>query len=140
MNGIKSQDIVVLLKLASLERERAKARISNIAWPSGDPYAVRSLETQLGISKTEVNAAIKRSLALGLAVRDREDKRPRPNNRALEDFLFHGLKFIFPAAPGAMTRGIPTAFGAPMLKGLLLSGGEYIYVWPDAAGTAKGQG
>ncbi|WP_346283233.1 hypothetical protein [Bradyrhizobium sp. BRP22] len=38
-----------------------------------------------------------------------------------------------------MTRGIPTAFAAPMLKGRLVSGGEYIYVWPSAEGHDMGQ-
>jgi hypothetical protein len=49
------------------------------------------------------------------------------------------MKFVFPAKPGAMTRGVPTAFAAPMLKSLLVSGGQYIYVWPFAHGSDMGQ-
>lgn len=131
MNGIKSQDIVILLKLAGLEQAREI---------TGDaPPTARDLETQLGISKTEVSASIRRSLALGLAIRDRGDGRPRPNPRNLVDFIRHGLKFAFPAAPGAMTRGMPTAFAAPMLEGLLLSAGQYNYVWPWPDGETVGQ-
>ena len=49
------------------------------------------------------------------------------------------MKFVFPAKPGAMTRGIPTAFAAAPLKNLLISAGEYIYVWPYAKGKDMGQ-
>ncbi|AWM27577.1 hypothetical protein AOX55_00004798 (plasmid) [Sinorhizobium fredii CCBAU 25509] len=38
-----------------------------------------------------------------------------------------------------MQRGVPTAFAAPMLEGLLVSGGTYDYVWPYAAGREMGQ-
>jgi hypothetical protein len=97
------------------------------------------LETLLGISKTEINASVKRSLSSGLAIKDRDTGRANPNRRNLNNFILHGMKFVFPAKPGAMTRGIPTAFAAPMLKSLLVSGGEYIYVWPFADGREIGQ-
>lgn len=135
MNGIKSQDVVVLLKLASLEEDD----IPQWDFRGDAPYSVRSLETQLGISKTEVNASIQRSLASGLAVRSRSDGRPKPNRHNLIGFIIHGLKFVFPVEPGAMTRGLPTAFAAPMLQTMLISAGEYIYVWPDAEGEVVGQ-
>lgn len=38
-----------------------------------------------------------------------------------------------------MQRGIPTAFAAPMLTPLLISGGTYNYVWPFAKGREMGQ-
>ncbi|WP_346283234.1 hypothetical protein [Bradyrhizobium sp. BRP22] len=68
MNGIKSQDIVVLLKLVSQEEKGS----GEFQWSfKGEaPYSVRSLETLLGISKTEINASIKRSLSTGLAIKD----------------------------------------------------------------------
>lgn len=141
MNGIKSQDIVVLLKLVSLQEQEEEKGPGALQWSyQGDePYSVRSLEALLGISKTEINASIKRSVSTGLAIKDRETGRPKPNRRNLHSFIVHGLKFVFPAKPGAMTRGIPTAFAAPMLKGQLVSGGEYIYVWPSAEGRDMGQ-
>lgn len=89
-----------------------------------DPYSVRSLESALGISKTEVNASINRSISSGLAVKDRETGQAKPNRRNLYNFVVHGLKFVFPAKPGAMTRGIPTAFAAAPLKNLLISAQE----------------
>lgn len=138
---MKSQDIVILLKLASLQEQETQSFAENSERSSGreDPYSVRGLEASLGISKTEVNASIKRSIASGLAIKDREFRQAKPNRRNLHNFIVHGLKFVFPAKPGAMTRGIPTAFSAPMLQNLLMSAGEDIYVWPYAQGKEKGQ-
>ncbi len=112
---MKSQDVVVLLKLVSLEDEEQKicqqpARDRLVA--GEDPHSVRSLEAALGISKTEVGASIKRSIASGIATKDRKTGRPKPNRRQLREFIVHGLKFVFPAKPGAMQRGLPTAFAA----------------------------
>jgi len=138
MNGIKGQDVVILLKLICLEEVRSGRR-GDGDLQAGAPHTVRDLEMQLSISKSEVNNSIRRCLDLGLAVRDREDGRMRANTRALLDFIRHGLKLVFPAAPGAMTRGMPTAFSAPMLDGLLLSAGRYHYVWPSPDDQTVGQ-
>ena len=138
MNGIKGQDVVILLKLISLDQARADRRKDGDL-PNDAPHTVRDLEMQLSISKSEVNNSIRRCLDSGLALRDREDGRPRANARGLLDFIRHGLKFVFPAAPGAMTRGMPTAFAAPMLEGLLLSAGQYNYVWPSPDAETVGQ-
>jgi hypothetical protein len=137
---MKSQDIVILLKLVSLEREAQEPS----ARPGGhshdeDPYTVRALGSALGIGKTEINASIKRSVSSGLAVKDPATDRPKANRRNLYKFIVNGLRFVFPAKPGAMTRGIPTAFAAPPLKSLLISAGEYIHVWPYARGKDMGQ-
>jgi len=136
---MKSQDIVLLLKLVSLQQEGQKDG-ARPEWGSHreDPYSVRGLESTLGISKTEVSASIKRSISSGLAVKNRSSGRVTPNRRNLYNFIIHGLKFVYPAKPGAMTRGIPTAFAAAPLKNLLISAGEYIYVWPYARGKDMG--
>ncbi|WP_306469178.1 MULTISPECIES: hypothetical protein [unclassified Bradyrhizobium] len=128
-----------MLKLVSLQQAKNEgdAHPGEAAYHD-DPYSVRSLESALGISKTEVNASINRSLSSGLAVKDRESGHAKPNRRNLHNFVVHGLKFVFPAKPGAMTRGIPTAFAAAPLKNLI-SAGEYIYVWPYAKGKDMGQ-
>ena len=141
MNGMKSQDIVVLLKLVSLQEQEDMVAPGEFHESSqGEAlYSVRNLEALLGISKSEVNASIKRSLSSGLAIKDRETGRTKPHRRNLHNFIVHGLKFVFPAKPGAMTRGVPTAFAAPMLKSLLISAGEYIYVWPSPEGRDMGQ-
>ncbi len=84
------------------------------------------------------NTSIKRSLASGIAIKDRNTKRPNPNRRNLRDFITYGLKFVFPAKPGAMQRGVPTAFAAPVLKESLHSAGSLIHVWPYARGREMG--
>lgn len=141
MSGMKSQDLVILLKLASLQDGGEQWDIEHLRPEAkgDDPYSVRGLEAELGISKSEVNASIRRSLDSGLAVRDRRSGRPIPNRKSLYGFITHGLKFVFPARPGAMMRGLPTAFAAPMLAGDLISGGQYDYVWPAADGEVMGQ-
>ena len=139
MNGMKSQDIVVLLKLVSLQEQQALPGQPQWVSEGESPYSVRSLEALLGISKSEISGSIKRSLSSGLANKDRRTGRPNPHRRNLHNFIIHGLKFVFPAKAGAMTRGVPTAFAAPMLKSLLISGGEYILVWPSAHGKDLGQ-
>ncbi len=127
---MKSQDIVLLLKLLSLEQT---------VGASGDRYALRQLEEVTGISKTELSAGLNRCLAVGLAVRDRQTGLPRVNRKALLGFLLHGIKYVFPARPAEIVRGIPTAFAAPVMAGKLMTAGEIITVWPDASGQNKGQ-
>lgn len=139
---MKSQDVVILLKLASLEDEAKE--IDHQFPPPGlaageDPYSVRGLEAALGISKTEISASLKRSLASGLAIKDRKTGRPKPSRRHLREFIVHGLKFVFPAKPGAMQRGLPTAFAAPVLRESLHSAGSLIFVWPYAHAKDMGQ-
>lgn len=135
---MKSQDIVILLKIVSLQERDKQGAISDPQSLSEaiDPYSVRGLEASLGISKTEVSASLKRSVDSALAIRS--GRYPKPNRRNLYEFIAHGLKYAFPAKPGAPQRGIPTAFAAPMLKGELISAGEDIYVWPYANGKSKG--
>lgn len=131
---MKSQDIVILLKLVSLEDQ---IKHSYLDEPIGsDPFALRSLEWALGISKTEISASLQRSFAATLAIKS--GYRPKVNRRNLTEFVQHGLKYAFPAKPGAPQRGIATGFAAPMLEGQLISAGADIYVWPHAEGHQRG--
>lgn len=137
---MKSQDVVVLLKLVSLEdAERLGLPLPPASAGGEDPYSVRALEAALGISKTEISASIKRSIASGLAIKDRKSGRPKPSRPQLRDFIVHGLKFVFPATHGAMQRGLPTAFAAPVLSQSLHSAGTLVSVWPHARGKELGQ-
>jgi len=163
---VKSQDIVLLLKLISLHKhEKALAGEDGkrSAWPDdwqdwGDEadtqsrapelsgvtvlqeqlYSVRNLEHETGISKSQVSASLKRCLDVGLAKRDRKTGLPRTNTKALFEFLVHGIRYVFPAKASELTRGIGTSFAAPVLEGKLLSGGDLVPVWPDARGNRKG--
>lgn len=135
---MKSQDIVILLKLITLKQQEMLGKFDDLYHMSGDadPYSVRGLESSLGVSKTEVSASLNRSRFSSLAIKSQG--RVEPNYRNLFEFIAHGLKYTFPVKPGAPQRGIPTAFEAPMLQGELVSAGEDIYVWPYAKGKIRG--
>lgn len=138
--SMKGQDIVVLLKLISLQKNEETGGGRLVIRDSSEEqvYSVRGLETSLGISKSEIHNSINRSIFSGLGIKDYATTRIRPNNRIVYNFIVHGLKYVFPVKPGSITRGVPTMFAAPMLKGLLVSPGEYINVWPHAEGESMG--
>ena len=134
---MKGQDIIILLKLALLQRQgAAQTQPDNIR---GDPFSARGLEGALGISKSEVSASINRSADVGLLIKDRKSSIPSTNTRALQEFIVHGLKYVFPVKPGPLVRGMPTAAAAPILQQKLMSMDQHIHVWPDAEGTEFGQ-
>lgn len=161
---MKSQDILLLLKVVSLSQQANQTAdqfpqnwkdwdltameavdeqdgaFSNAAadQPPYDPYSVRALSSSTGISKSEVSMALKRCYANGLAKRDRHSGAPRVNTKSLCEFIVHGLRYVFPAKPGEVTRGIATGFAAPVLQDKLMSAGELVPVWADARGDTKG--
>ena len=108
---MKSQDIVVLLKLISLQDQELDKGMDQLRSESigGDPYSVRNLEALLGISKTEIAQSINRSIASGIARKESHWNEPRPHRRNLFDFIAKGIKFVFPAKVGAMQRGLSSA-------------------------------
>ena len=93
--SLKPQDVVVAMKLCS--------------YPGPRP-AISVVAADLGLSPSEVHAAIKRlqqsRLLHGPEMQD------RPNVSNLEEFLLHGLKYAFPAEHGEVTRGVPTSYAA----------------------------
>ncbi|MCP5357556.1 MAG: hypothetical protein H7A06_05400 [Pseudomonadales bacterium] len=159
---MKSQDVGLLLKLVSMRQLEEKGLSAfRKAWPhdwqdwiigegaeeigewdhvdyGASRYSVRALEHQTGISKSQINLSLNRCIDLGLARIDRRLEVPRVNSKALLEFIVYGLKYVFPAKAGELTRGIATSFGAPVLKEKLLSSGEFQLVWPDALGKTMG--
>lgn len=117
-NGMRPQDVVVLLKIATLEDQ---------TWFGKD------LAAALFISPSEVSESLNRSSFAGLLD---NDKRKLMRQSFLE-FLEHGFKFVFPIQPGPIVRGIPTAHSAAPLNKLIQS--KEFYVWPDALGDHRGQ-
>jgi hypothetical protein len=117
-NGMRPQDVVVLLKIATLKDQK---------WFGKD------LAAALFISPSEVSESLNRSSFAGLLD---ADKRNLMRQSFLE-FLEYGFKYVFPAQPGPIVRGLPTAHSAPPLTKLIQS--EESYVWPDAIGDHRGQ-
>lgn len=107
--------------------------------PNIDSYSVRALSASLALSKSEVSNALNRCRDIGLIHTDRSSGQPSVRKEALLDLIKYGIRYVFPAKPGPIVRGIPTAFAAPVMAGKLMSGGDLIPVWPDAYGKSKGQ-
>jgi len=102
-------------------------------------YTARALEEETGISKSQVNLGLNRCYDVGLIKKDRGSNVPHVNVDALFAFIVHGLKYVFPAKPRELTRGIATGFASPVLDKKIMSAGEFVLVWPDAQGKTKGQ-
>ncbi|MES9904403.1 MAG: hypothetical protein ABW168_17220 [Sedimenticola sp.] len=134
---MKSQDIVILLKLILLHQSADEGDLLEDG--KREAFSARGLERSLGISKSEVNASINRSANAGLVVKDRKSGIPKANVSAVLELITHGLKYVFPVKPGALVRGMPTAAAAPIMQGELKSMEEQIYVWPDPQGEKMGQ-
>ncbi|MFC8753312.1 hypothetical protein [Pseudomonas oryzihabitans] len=162
---MKGQDIGVMLRLVCLQKHEARDKVV-ATWPhdwrdwhdneedaafSYQPdfdlddmspgasyYTARALEEQTGISKSQIALALKHCVEIGLARVDVRSQLPRVNTQALLEFLVYGLRFVFPARYGELTRGIATGFAAPVLSRSLISSGEHIPVWPYARGKTMG--
>ncbi|MFT7724772.1 MAG: hypothetical protein QM788_18395 [Roseateles sp.] len=119
---LKPQDLLVLLKVAAHPPQR---------------WTYAALGEALTMSASEAHASVKRAVASGLAVTPaRGEWSPvRPN---LLEFMLHGVRYIWPATPGPVKRGVPTAFGAePLASQLTVTAGE-APVWAHPTGSAKG--
>lgn len=117
--SLKPQDLLVLLKLA--------------ARPD-DEWSYPKLAVELAMSASEVHASIGRAERVGL-LRERS-----VNRNALLEFLEHGVKYVFPAERGGVTRGMPTSHAAAPLVAHFRSSDKLPPVWPDPEGAVRGEG
>lgn len=117
-NGMRPQDIVILLKkITEKGRDLLNGQIAK----------------DLGISASEVSEALERCRIARLV----DQTKRRVNILALQEFLIHGLKYVFPVQPQGIVRGIATAISAAPMKDKIASGTEQ-YVWPDSKGEIRG--
>ncbi len=122
----KPLDLIICLKLHTL---------------ANDHWTYAQLADAVGMSASEANASVKRSLAAGLLTAPLAPKdKPKPNRRNLLEFIEHGIRYCYFASPGSMTRGMPTAHSAPPLDALLPQSDSQPLVWPDPKGKARGLG
>lgn len=127
--GMRPQDVVVLLKLVSL----SNLLVNNHREEYIRQTAQTHLAVTLGLSQSEISSSLQRSRIVSLVA---EDKREVYQQNFL-DFLFFGLRYVFPAEPGPILVGMPTAHSAEPLRSLIVS--QEPYVWPDHKGTERGQ-
>lgn len=117
-HGTRPQDIVVLIKILTMD--------------DGD-WQLKDLANALFISNSEISESLERSAYAGLI-----DFLKRNVHRGnLLDFLFYGLKYVFPAQPGILARGFPAAHSHPFLQSFISS--DQAYVWPSPSGSILGQ-
>jgi hypothetical protein len=120
VGGLKPQDVLVLLKMAA-SKDRS--------------WRLIDLAQELGLSLSEVSMALERSKRARLL----DSSKKKINLPALLEFVLHGLKYVYPAEPGALCRGVPTAHSAPPLSKEIVSNDNDQYVWPSGDGKVRGQ-
>lgn len=119
MYNMKPQDVVILLKIIALKNNK---------------WQQLPLAKSLKMSQSEVSQSVARSKYADLL--DTSGKLVM--RQTLMDFLQYGLAVAFPAKPGAVVRGIPTAHSVTPLKNEIQS--SEAYVWPYANGNVRGHG
>jgi hypothetical protein len=115
------QDVVVLAKLVST---------------GGTRPVIAQLASDLFLSPSQVHASLKRLERAHLA----DAESGRPTLRAVEEFLVHAVKYVFPAQRGDTTRGLATAYAAPPLNAQIVGSSDPPPVWPDPEGEVRGVG
>lgn len=118
---LKPQDILIMLKLVALGE-----RSWSYAW----------LGVDLDMSVSQLHSAVKRAVSAKLAL-NKNDK-IIPNIRNLEEFLIHGVKYVFVPEKGELTRGMPTGYAASPLIDKFVTSSEPPPVWPDPEGEVRG--
>jgi hypothetical protein len=109
--------------------------------PAGALLNYTEASKALGLSRTEVHAAVRRCVSAQLAgeLAHRADAAVEVNRGNLIEFLLHGVRFAFPPTLGGVTRGVPTAHAAPALVGRLAPSDLLPPVWPHPEGNTRGR-
>lgn len=117
---LKPQDLLVTLKIAvNSDRE----------------FTYADLASELFMSSSEVHTSVKRARSCGLLVRTGENAVAQ---YSLNEFLTHGVQYVFPPVHGMLTRGIPTSIAGPPLSVYFSSADGLPQVWPTPDGTSQG--
>ncbi|MDW5594013.1 helix-turn-helix domain-containing protein [Conexibacter stalactiti] len=114
---LKGQDIVVLLALAGRP-----------------PVTMRETAARIAFDPAGVTRSLRRLTEAGLYSRER-DAVLLPQ---AEEFLVHGLRYVFPARMAGESRGLATAWAAPPLDGEFGETASLPPVWMHPEGTVRG--
>lgn len=94
------------------------------------------LGAELFMPASEVHASLSRCRESRLVYG--EGSYESVNRSGLEEFLLHGIQYVFPILPGELTRGVPTSYAAPPLSSFILPANDPPPVWPSSEGTVRG--
>jgi hypothetical protein len=128
-NGMRPQDVVIILKMISSSMQKSKSDDSK-----NEILNNKNIAKTLQMSEAEISESLRRSEYAGL-IADKATK--KVNQKAFFEFLIYGIKYVFPTQPGAMVRGVPTAHSALPMKDKIIS--DEIFVWQHSEGTVRGQ-
>jgi hypothetical protein len=117
-NGMRPQDIVILLKIISLRDQ---------AWQNKD------LAVSLYLSPSEISLSLQRSAIAGLV----NTEKRKVHKLTLLEFIQYGLHVVFPVIPGGIVNGLYTAHSHPSVEQYFHS--KEAFVWPDVTGEDRGQ-
>lgn len=118
-NGMRPQDVAILLKIISLKN---------------DNWLNKNLSDQLKISQSEISESLNRCKTARLI----DSTKRKVFTNSFKEFIIYGLKYVFPAEPGRIVRGIATAHSAPPIN-KIISNNNDIYVWNYDFGDIRGQ-
>lgn len=114
---LRGQDMLVLVGL--------------MGKPAG--ATTQEIADDVGLDLAAVHRAFRRLLASQLILADR-----RVQAAHAEEFLVHGLRYVFPPEYGGESRGVPTAWAASPLRERFSSDGSSPPVWPHPLGSVRG--
>ncbi len=115
--GMRPQDIPILVKVF-------------LAQPG--VWLKKDIARELYISASEITESLHRSKVAGLL----DDRQQRVMTQNFLEFLFFGVRFVFPQKPGSIERGVPAAHSHPELKKHFIH--DIQYVWPSTLGRVIG--
>lgn len=116
-NGMRPQDIVILLKIVICKDQS---------------WQYRDLAGSLQLSLSEISESLARSEQAGFL----DHTRKKVHKLALMEFIEHGLRYVFPQRPGTLVAGVPTCHSYSYYRSKFIA--DIQYVWPDTTGEVRG--
>lgn len=116
---LNTLDVLVLLKIQTLQ--------------TGE-WTQSFLANELSVAQSQVHNSLKRTEAARLF----SPTTKRVFRQGLQELIIHGVKYVFPASRGGMTRGIVTGYAAPPLNKQIVQSDTPPPVWPHPEGTTRG--
>ena len=123
---LKPADVVLLAKLLTDDESASSVELAaGLGW--SQPQAHRALKRLQG----------SRLVAIVEPPAGQSPGKRRVNRRGAYELMAFGVPYVFPAEPGRLVRGVPTAVSAPVLARHFRVDPEPV-VWPHPAGQVRG--